>query len=82
MNDDEVFFTNLGSFHEPRGVAGLAHFCEHLLFMGTEKYPNENEFESFISQFGGYSNASTHDDFTRYHVSIIQVTRTRLSKYI
>ena len=58
-----------GSMHEPRGIAGLAHFCEHLLFMGTEKYPDENTFDNFVSKFGGYSNASTHDGFTRYHVS-------------
>ena len=61
-----------GSMHEPRGIAGLAHFCEHLLFMGTEKYPDENTFDNFVSKFGGYSNASTHDGFTRYHVSLIQ----------
>ena len=42
---------------------------EHLLFMGTEKYPDENHFEEFIGRFGGYSNASTHESFTRYHVS-------------
>ena len=37
--------------------------------MGTEKYPDENHFEEFIGRFGGYSNASTHESFTRYHVS-------------
>ena len=58
-----------GSMHEPRGIAGLAHFCEHLVFMGSEKYPDENAFDNFVSKYGGYSNASTHDDFTRYHVS-------------
>ena len=60
-----------GSMHEPRGIAGLAHFCEHLVFMGSEKYPDENAFDNFVSKYGGYSNASTHDDFTRYHVSLL-----------
>ena len=60
-----------GSMHEPRGIGGLAHFCEHLLFMGTGEYPEENTFDNFVSKFGGYSNASTHDGFTRYHVSFL-----------
>jgi len=64
-----------GSMHEPRGIAGLAHFCEHLLFMGTEKYPDENTFDNFVSKFGGYSNASTHDGFTRYHFEMMEKTR-------
>ena len=52
-----------------RNMPGLAHFCEHLLFMGTEKYPDENHFENHVRRFGGYYNASTHEDFTRYYVS-------------
>ena len=37
-----IFFT--GFFSDPQNVPGLAHFLEHLLFMGTEKYPKENEY--------------------------------------
>ena len=58
-----------GFYHEPRGVPGLAHFCEHLLFMGSEKYPKENTFEQFVAKYGGYYNASTNETFTRYYVS-------------
>ena len=57
---------------EIRNMPGLAHFCEHLLFMGTEKYPDENHFENHVRRFGGYYNASTHEDFTRYYVSFSQ----------
>ena len=28
-----------GYYHEPREYPGLAHFLEHMLFIGTEKYP-------------------------------------------
>ena len=35
---------NVGQFSDPVDVPGLAHFCEHMLFLGTEKYPNENEY--------------------------------------
>ena len=34
----------VGSAHDPREFFGLAHFLEHMLFMGTEKYPDEKEY--------------------------------------
>lgn len=37
-----------GSFSDPADIQGLAHFVEHMVFMGSEKYPKENEFDSFI----------------------------------
>lgn len=30
-------------------IDGLAHFCEHMLFLGTKKYPQENHYKSFIA---------------------------------
>lgn len=35
---------NVGSMSDPDDIPGLAHFLEHLLFMGTAKYPEENEY--------------------------------------
>ncbi|CAM9700624.1 unnamed protein product [Choristocarpus tenellus] len=32
---------HVGHFSDPDGLPGLAHFCEHLLFLGTDKYPDE-----------------------------------------
>ena len=29
----------VGHFSDPEGIPGLAHFCEHMLFMGTETFP-------------------------------------------
>ena len=54
----------MGSFCDPQGFGGLAHFCEHMLFMGTKTYPCENEFESFLSRHGGSSNAFTDQEAT------------------
>ena len=34
---------NVGSALDPRPMHGIAHFLEHMLFMGTKKYPEENE---------------------------------------
>ncbi|RHY93303.1 hypothetical protein DYB35_000165, partial [Aphanomyces astaci] len=56
----------VGSFSEPQELGGLAHYLEHMLFMGSEKYPDENEFESFLSAHGGYSNGETDCERTSY----------------
>ncbi|RLN64163.1 hypothetical protein BBJ29_000370 [Phytophthora kernoviae] len=55
-----------GSFAEPETLPGLAHYLEHMLFMGSAKYPDENEFESFLSAHGGYSNGATDNEVTSY----------------
>lgn len=58
---------NIGSFQDPEHLPGLAHFCEHLLFMGNKKYPDENEYASFLSKHGGSSNAYTGSQNTNYY---------------
>lgn len=59
-----------GSWEEPEEYPGLAHFLEHMLFLGTEKFPEEAEYRQFISDHGGYSNAFTTNDSTSYMFSI------------
>jgi len=61
-----------GSAYDPIECQGMAHFLEHLLFMGSEKYPGENEFGSFVSKHGGCDNAWTDLEYTVYHLSIPQ----------
>lgn len=34
---------NVGAAADPRELSGLAHFAEHMCFLGSEKYPGENE---------------------------------------
>ena len=55
---------NMGSFSDPEDLPGLAHFLEHMVFMGSKKFPGENEFESFIAKNGGYDNAHTDCETT------------------
>ena len=59
-----------GSWHNPEQMPGLAHFVEHLLFMGTAKYPQETDFSRYIGERGGEYNAFTSHDRTVYGFSI------------
>ena len=45
---------------------------EHLLFMGSSKYPGENDYESFVSRHGGSDNAFTEWEHTTYSLTIPQ----------
>jgi len=57
---------NIGSFAEPDHAQGLAHFLEHMLFMGTEKYPDEQEYSLIINNHAGSQNAYTTSERTNY----------------
>lgn len=60
----------VGSGDNPPGRAGLAHFLEHMLFLGTEKYPDAAEYERFITEHGGSRNAYTSFENTNYFFDI------------
>ena len=60
----------VGHLSDPAELQGLAHFCEHLLFMGTRKYPRENEYSEFLSNHSGGSNAYTGMDNTNYFFDV------------
>lgn len=62
---------NIGFMSDPKHLPGLAHFCEHMLFLGTEKYPQENEYTKFLSEHGGSSNASTSTEHTNFYFDIV-----------
>lgn len=61
------FNVGIGSVHNPDEVLGLAHFLEHMLFMGSKKYPTENEADKYASLNDGWINAWTDDTNTNYH---------------
>lgn len=60
----------VGHLSDPDELQGLAHFCEHLLFMGTKKYPRENEYSEYLSNHSGGSNAYTGMDNTNYFFDV------------
>ena len=59
-----------GMWEDPVEYPGMAHFLEHMLFMGTQAYPNESEYSRFISDNGGETNAVTSTDKTIYMFSV------------
>ncbi|WP_315982828.1 insulinase family protein [Aliamphritea spongicola] len=61
---------NAGSNANPEGREGLAHFLEHMLFLGTEKYPEAGSYKAFISANGGNHNAYTAYQNTNYYFDV------------
>ena len=59
-----------GSMSDPKERLGLAHFLEHMLFLGTEKYPESSEYQTFIKTHGGSHNAYTSPEHTNYFFDI------------
>jgi len=60
----------VGSWSDPKKYPGAAHFTEHLLFLGTEEYPEEDAFMKYVQEHGGMINAYTSSDRTVYIFSI------------
>ena len=61
-----------------KGLSGFAHFFEHMMFRGTERYPQE-KYNDVLKALGADSNAFTTDDWTCYHIT---VPATALAKVV
>ncbi len=59
----------VGAADDPAGQSGVAHFLEHLMFKGTEKYP-AGTLDRMVSELGGNTNAFTNADVTAYFQTI------------
>ncbi|MDR3491879.1 MAG: insulinase family protein [Gammaproteobacteria bacterium] len=57
----------VGSRHEGRGEAGMAHLLEHMLFKGTPNFPN---VKAVLQDHGAFYNASTWFDRTNYYETL------------
>ncbi|OCR26765.1 peptidase M16 [Pseudomonas syringae] len=55
-----------GSHDVPTAWPGLAHFLEHLFFLGTERYPDDQKLMTFVQRNGGQLNASTRERTTDF----------------
>ncbi|MEM7520699.1 MAG: pitrilysin family protein [Pseudomonadota bacterium] len=61
----QMVWYRAGSADEPKGMSGVAHFLEHLLFKATENMES-GEFSSVVAANGGRDNAFTSYDYTAY----------------
>ena len=59
-----------GFMQDPKNFQGLAHYLEHMLFLGTKSYPDASAYSDFIQQNGGTENAYTDSAHTNYMLSI------------
>ena len=58
-------YYRVGSRNEAPGVTGISHWVEHMLFKGTERYP-QGAFDKAVARAGGAFNGMTWQDWTTY----------------
>ena len=66
---NHTLWYRVGAADDPTGKSGLAHYHEHAMFLGTEKYKS-GEYSKIITAHGGEQNAFTGHDATAYFVNI------------
>jgi coenzyme PQQ biosynthesis probable peptidase PqqF len=59
-----------GSHDVPLAWPGLAHFLEHLLFLGTERFPAGEGLMAYVQRHGGQVNASTRERTTDFFFEV------------
>jgi len=57
---------HVGSMDDPDNSQGLAHYLEHMLFLGTKEFPKSDEYSTYMETNGGWDNAYTADEVTNY----------------
>jgi predicted Zn-dependent peptidase len=63
-------YVGVGSRYEPRRLAGISHFLEHMLFRGSVDHPSNLELEWQFEAIGGTINAATDAETTCYHTRL------------
>ncbi len=59
-----------GYLYDTKGKAGLAHYLEHMLFLGTKKYPEVGSYKKFLDSHSGGANAYTGGNITNYFFQV------------
>ncbi|MCH8054781.1 MAG: insulinase family protein, partial [Deltaproteobacteria bacterium] len=60
----------VGSLYDPDEKLGMAHYLEHMLFLGTKKYPKVGSYKKYLEENSGGSNAYTGDVVTNYFFQV------------
>src|SRR3954465_3495442 len=59
-----------GARNEQPGENGMAHFLEHLVFKGGEKFPHYRDVNETAERLGGVLNAYTSHDLVAFHITV------------
>ncbi len=65
-----VIVCGSGSHQEPKAWLGLAHFLEHLVFRGSQQYPETDGLMAYVQRVGGKVNAQTQANLTSFHFEL------------
>lgn len=60
----------VGSLEDPDSQLGLAHYLEHMVLMGSKRYPQPDSISEFLKKHGGSHNASTASYRTAYYLEV------------
>ncbi|PWC25767.1 MULTISPECIES: pitrilysin [Brenneria] len=60
----------VGSLDDPASQLGLAHYLEHMVLMGSKRYPQPEALSEFLKKHGGSHNASTASYRTAYYLEV------------
>lgn len=60
----------IGSLDDPASQQGLAHYLEHMVLMGSQRYPEPDGFSQFLTKHGGSYNASTASYRTSFYLEV------------
>ncbi|TDF39692.1 hypothetical protein EYS14_09305 [Alteromonadaceae bacterium M269] len=70
VNASAALSVGVGAFQDPIEQQGLAHYLEHMIFMGSEAHPEPNALRKFVEANGGGTNATTQAETTNYFFSV------------
>lgn len=71
---------HVGACSDPETIPGMAHFAEHMSFLGSKPYPKEDAFSTFLSANGGINNAYTDSEDTVYFFEMQAEEGNRLAE--
>ncbi|MCE0489711.1 pitrilysin [Pantoea sp. Mb-10] len=60
----------IGSLDDPNAQLGLAHYTEHMVLMGSQRYPQPDNLAEFLKKHGGSHNASTASYRTAFYLEV------------
>ncbi|MTD28328.1 pitrilysin [Erwinia sorbitola] len=60
----------VGSLENPTDQLGLAHYLEHMVLMGSKRYPQPDNLAEYLKKHGGSHNASTASYRTAFYLEV------------